>query len=285
MTERILITGGTGKNGRRIVEKLRKRGIEPRIASRSAVGAKFVRFDWMDAGTYESATADVRAVFLVAPSGFHELLDAMQPFLEHAIQAGVERFVLLSASSLEEDGPMMGSVHGFLKRHAPHWTVLRPTWFMQNFSELQHLRTICEEGAIYSATGDGRVPFIDVGDIAAVAIEALVQSNFPDRDLVLTGPEALSYDAVARLISEASGIHVEHRRLSETKLADRFSASGLSPEYSRSLAAMDAAIATGAEDRVTDEVKNIAGFAPTAFAEFAITVREVWQKGCIANTF
>lgn len=279
MTGRILITGGTGKNGRRITQKLREKNIEPLIASRSPAGAEFVRFDWMDAGTYETATADIRAVFLLAPSGVYELLDAMQPFIKYAIDQGVERFVLLSASSLEEGGPMMGSVHSFLKCHAPHWTVLRPTWFMQNFSEQQHLRTIREEGTIYSATGDGRVPFIDVNDIAAVAVEALVQPNFPDRDLVLTGPEALSYDTVARLISEASGIKVEHRHLSEVELAARFSANGLAPEYAHSLAAMESAISTGTEDRITNEVKTVTGYSPTAFSEFAMTVREVWKPG------
>jgi ergot alkaloid biosynthesis protein len=278
MTERILITGGTGKNGRRIVEKLRQRGIEPRIASRSAIGADSVYFDWMDAETYESAAAGVRAVFLVAPTGVHDLLGAMQPFLEHAIQVGVKRFVLLSASSLEENGPMMGAVHGFLKRHAPHWNVLRPTWFMQNFSEQQHLQTICEEGVIYSATGDGRVPFIDIGDIAAVAVEALVQPYFPDRDLVLTGPEALSYTDVAQMISEAASIRVWHCRLSEPELTARFCEGGLPAEYAHTLAAMDSAISSGVEDRVTHEVGTITGCRPTSFAEFAIAIHQVWQK-------
>lgn len=278
MTERILITGGTGKNGHRIVEKLRQRGIEPRIASRSAMGTESVYFDWMDAKTYESATADVRTVFLVAPTGVHELLGAMQPFLEHAIQAGIERFVLLSASSLVEDGPMMGAVHGFLKRYAPHWSVLRPTWFMQNFSEQQHLQTIREEGAIYSATGDGRVPFIDIGDIAAVAVEALVQPDFPDGDLVLTGPEALSYTDVAQMISAAAGIRVKHCQLSELELVARFCEGGLTAEYARALAAMDSAISAGAEDRVTHKVESITGRRPTAFLDFAIAVHRVWQK-------
>jgi ergot alkaloid biosynthesis protein len=274
---KILITGGTGKNGRRIVEKLRQRGIEPRIASRSATGTDSVYFDWMDTKTYESAASDVRAVFLVAPTGVHDLLGAMQPFLEHAIQVGIERFVLLSASSLVEDGPMMGAVHGFLKRHVSHWSVLRPTWFMQNFSEQQHLRTIREEGAIYSATGDGRVPFIDIGDIAAVAVEALVQPDFPNGDLVLTGPEALSYTDVAQMISAAAGIRVKHCRLSELELAARFCKDGLTAEYAQALAAMDSAISDGAEDRVTHEVENITRHRPTTFSEFAIAAHQVWQ--------
>lgn len=277
MADRILITGGTGKTGRRIVENLRHRGIEPRIASRAATGGPgSVRFDWLDAETYENAASDVRAAYLVAPSNVHEPLDAMRPFLEHAIRAGIERFVLLSASSLEEDGPMMGAVHGFLKRNAPRWTVLRPTWFMQNFSEQQHQPTIREERAIYSATKDGRVPFINAEDIAAVAVEALVNPTFPDRDLVLTGPQSLSYDDVARIISRASGSNIEHRRLSETELVARFVGSGMVPAYARMLAAMDSAIADGSEDRVTNEVRLITGLDPWDFLKFAAAAREVW---------
>lgn len=190
MRDQILITGGTGKTGSRVAHSLRERGIEPRLASRSPKGAASVRFDWRDTATFPVALADVRAVYLVAPTDTAEPLDAMRPFLEQAIGSGVDRFVLLSASSLEEGGPMMGAVHAFLKRHALHWAVLRPTWFMQNFSEGPHLPTIRDEGAIYSATGDGRVPFIDAGDIADVATQALVDPLFPNRDARADGAAA-----------------------------------------------------------------------------------------------
>ncbi|NBJ13652.1 NAD(P)H-binding protein [Microvirga arsenatis] len=168
----ILLTGGTGKTGRRIAAQLAGKGLKARIASPTGAGPaghQGVRFDWLDESTYADAVAGISAVYLLAPAGVAEPLPAMQPFLDQALKAGVHRFVLLSASSLEEDGPMMGKVHAYLRRNAPEWAVLRPTWFMQNFSEQQHLPTIRDEGRIYSATGDGRVPFIDADDIGASA--------------------------------------------------------------------------------------------------------------------
>lgn len=277
MRDQILITGGSGKTGSRLAQNLRGRGVEPRVASRSPRSHGAVRFDWRDTATFQDALTDVRAVYLVAPTDTAEPFDAMQPFLEQAIESGVDRFVLLSSSMLEEGGPMMGAVHAFLKAHAPHWTVLRPSWFMQNFSEGPHMPTIRDEGAIYSATGDGRVSFIDAADIAVVAAEALLEPLFPDRDLVLTGPEALSYDQIAHLLSSNLGRNVVHHRLSETELTERYKGQGLPPEYAPVLAAMDTAISLGAEDRVTSEVRNITGREPSSFLTFATATREVWN--------
>ncbi|MGF9758933.1 hypothetical protein AAII07_27415 [Microvirga sp. 0TCS3.31] len=179
MRDRILITEGTGKTGRRVGQILRSRNVQTLVASRSAKGPDTVRFDWSDTTMFDSALNGISAIHLVAPSNVAEPLAAMTPFLERALEAGVERFVQLSASSLEEGGPMMGAVHAWLRRYAPCWVVLRPTWFMQNFSEQQHLPTIVEEGVIYSATGDGRVGFIDAEDIAAAAAQALTALDSP----------------------------------------------------------------------------------------------------------
>lgn len=278
MRDKVLLTGGSGKTGSRIAQDLRKRGIEPRIASRAPSTAQglSVRFDWLDASTYENALTDVGAIYLVAPSNVIDPLQAMQPFLENALEAGVERYVLLSASILEEGGPMMGQVHAFLKAHAPQWVVLRPTWFMQNFSEQQHLATIREENTIYSATREGRVPFIDAGDIAAVAAEALLNRTVRNGDLVLTGPELLSYDQVAQVLSVTLGKTIVHHRLSEDALAQRFITQGMAAEYARALASMDTAIAQGVEERLTDEVMRMTQRRPVDFRTFATTARDAW---------
>ncbi|MBL9103223.1 MAG: ergot alkaloid biosynthesis protein [Myxococcales bacterium] len=269
MTAAILVTGGRGKTGRRVAAGLRARGLAARVASRSADAAGEVRFDWSDGDTFAAALVDVAAVYLVAPIGAAAPLAAMEPFLLRAIDAGVRRFVLLSASSLALDGPLMGRVHGWLQRHAPEWAVLRPTWFMQNFSEAQHAPTIEREGAIYSATGRGRVGFIDVEDIAEVAVAALTAPTSFDRDMILTGPELLTYDDVAALITAASGRQVRHVALSERALAERLASAGMPADYAAMLAAMDTAIAGGAEARLSPWVQQVLGRPPRSFAEFA----------------
>lgn len=276
-----LITGGTGKTGRRIVSRLAGKGAKIIAASRSGglvEGCRSVRFDWMDESTFAGTLHQVTTIYLLAPTDTTDSLGAMQPFLERALDSGVRRFVLLSASSLSKDGPMMGAVHAYLETHAPEWTVLRPTWFMQNFSEQQHLPTIRDEGRIYSATGNGRVSFIDAEDISSVAVEALTRHTSFNRDLIITGPEAISYDKVAETISQHIDRPVSHVILSEAELAERYIKLGMDEEYATTLSAMDTAIASGSEDRVTDEVFNAIGREPHTFGDFVKANRKVWQK-------
>ncbi len=273
MSGTVLVTGGTGKTGRRVVSRLRARGIDARVGSRKEPAS----FDWADATTHEAALRDVGAIYLVAPTGALDALQAMRPFLERALASGVRRYVLLSASSLEEGGPLMGAVHAWLKAETPEWVALRPTWFMQNFSEQHHRDTIREERVIESAAGDGRVGFIDAENIAEVAVEALVRPDFASRELVITGPETLSYDDVAATIAQALGETVRHRRLTEAELAARHTRTGMPEVYAKMLAAMDTSIAGGSEDRVTPGVLEATGHGPGSFRQFVSGAVAAWR--------
>ncbi|RYY06283.1 MAG: NmrA-like protein [Alphaproteobacteria bacterium] len=272
MSDRVLVTGGTGKTGRLVAEQLAVHGAEARIATRRTSAADQVRFDWNDATTHDPALDGATSVYLVAPTDRTEQLPVMRPFLERAVARVPGRLVLLSASSLDEGGPMMGQVHAWLRAHAPRWTVLRPSWFMQNFTT-QHLPSILNEGCVYSATQDGRVPFIDAADIAAVAVKTLTDPAIVSGDHVLTGPEAVTYDQLAHAITEASGRPVRHCRLSMEELAARYAGFGIPQHYASMLAGMDEAIANGAEDRTTIEVQRITGRPANDLASFLVSQR------------
>lgn len=274
MRDRVLLTGGTGKTGRSIAQLLVAGGAEARIATRRPSAADQVRFDWEDAKTHCPALDGVSSVYLVAPTDRTEHLETMLPFLEEAVARVPGRLVLLSASSLDEGGPMMGQVHAWLRARASRWTVLRPSWFMQNFTT-QHLASILDEGRIYSATQDGRVPFIDAANIAAVAVRALTDPAIASGDHVLTGPQALSYDEVARAITEVSGQPVCHYRLQTDELADRYADFGIPRHYALTLAVMDEAIAHGAEDRTTNEVERMTGRPANDFVTFLKAQRSI----------
>lgn len=276
MLEKILITGGTGKTGSRLRRKLQARDLTPRIASRT-MGEGLTQFDWMHAETFAPAIAGVESVYLVAPGAADPLL-AMRPFMDFALQSGVQSFVFLSCSSLEEGGPMLGQVHQYIRQNAPTWVVLRPTWFMQNFSELQHRATVVEEGLIFSATGDGRIPFIHADDIAAVAAEALTSESFPNGDPVLTGPELLTYDQVAATIAAVTDYQVQHRRLTEEELTRKLTGAGMPAPYAGFLASLAAQIAGGSEARLTQEVRRITGQASKSFETFAVETQAAWKR-------
>jgi uncharacterized protein YbjT (DUF2867 family) len=272
MTGTVLVTGATGTTGSRTAARLTGSGHRVRAASRRATpvpGAEPVVFDWYDPATHPAALDGTDRVYLVPPVGDPDPEAVMLPFLRQARAAGVRRAVLLSSSAVPEGGPAVGQVHGALPELFDEWAVLRPSWFMQNFTGAhEHARSIREEGVIRTATGAGRVGFVDAEDIAAVAAHALTDERAPGTDLVLTGPEALGYDDIAAILTEVTGRPVVHRRLTEAELADRL-ATHVPPEFAALLAALDRSIADGAEDRVTDTVRHLTGRPPRAFRALA----------------
>ncbi|MEU2212216.1 NmrA family NAD(P)-binding protein [Streptomyces hygroscopicus] len=275
-----LVIGATGTTGSRTAARLTAAGHRVKAASRHATpvpGAQPVPFDWYDPATHAAALDGADRVYLIPPLGDSDPAAVMLPFLRRARDTGVHRAVLLSSSAIPEGGPAVGVVHQALPGLFEQWAVLRPSWFMQNFTGAHaHAVSIRDDGVILTATGSGRVGFVDAEDIAAVAAHALTDAHTPNTDLVLTGPEALSYDDIATIITEVTGRTVVHRRLSYEQLRDRLTAL-VPPEFAAILAGMDRAIAEGAEDRTTDTVQRLTGRPAGSFR--ALVEREMRRDG------
>ncbi|TPQ24071.1 NmrA family NAD(P)-binding protein [Streptomyces sporangiiformans] len=275
-----LVIGATGTTGSRTAAQLIAAGHRVRAASRRAVpvpGAERVRFDWYEPATHGDALDRVDRVYLVPPLGDSDPAAVMLPFLRQARAAGVGRAVLLSSSAIPEGGPAVGAVHQALPGLFDEWAVLRPSWFMQNFTGTHtHALGIRDAGTILTAAGTGRVGFVDAQDIAAVAVRALTDVRAPNSDLVLTGPEVLSYDDIAKIITEVTGRPVVHHHLTYEQLRDRLTAL-VGREFAALLAGMDRAIAEGAEDRTTDVVQRLTGRRPHSFR--AVVEREMPRSG------
>ncbi|MFI6006879.1 NAD(P)H-binding protein [Streptomyces sp. NPDC051366] len=267
-----LVIGATGTTGSRTAAQLIAAGRRVKAASRRGTplaGAEPVRFDWYDPAGFGDALDDADRVYLVPPVGDPDPAAVMLPFLEQARAAGVRRAVLLSSSAIAEGGPTVGQVHRALPRLFDEWAVLRPSWFMQNFTGTHaHAAGIRNDRAILTAAGTGRVGFVDADDIAAVAVRALTDDRAPNTDLVLTGPEALSHDDIAALLTEVTGRPVVHRHLTYEAMRDRL-AEAIPAEFAAMLAGMDRAIAEGAEDRTTDTVQRLTGRPANGFRAVA----------------
>jgi uncharacterized protein YbjT (DUF2867 family) len=282
---RILVTGATGNTGRPITRALAALGFSVRAATPKGTdpridleGATHVYFDWKDASTHAEALKDIDRMYLLAPGMVDDPASIMVPFLERAFEGGVRRVVMLSSSAVPEGSPGLGSVHRFLRERAPEWAVLQPSWFMQNFVNARHHHggSLRRNGRMLTSTGGGRVGFVDAADIAAVAVRALADEVSHDRAHVITGPEALSYDAIARALSEALGRPVQHIDASpEEALRDMMEA-GIPEPYARLLLGLEERIRRGEEDRVTDTVERVTGRAPRSFSDF---VRAVGAQG------
>ncbi|MEV0786818.1 NAD(P)H-binding protein [Streptomyces sp. NPDC050423] len=267
-----LVVGATGTTGSRVAARLVSAGVRVKAASRRATpvdGARPVRFDWDDPSSYAGALDGTDRVYLIPPLGSSDPAAVMLPFLRQARSAGVRRAVLLSSSAIPAGGPAVGQVHQALPGLFPEWAVLRPSWFMQNFTgDHAHARTIEADGTIRTATGEGRVGFVDADDIATVAVHALTGTPAPNTDLIITGPEALSYGDIAAIASRVTGRTITHHQLTYEQMRDRLAAD-IPAEFAAMLAGMDRAIAEGAEDRTTDTVLRLTGRPAHSFRAFA----------------
>src|SRR3954471_1595730 len=192
----ILVLGGTGKTGRRIVGRLRALDVPVRVGSRA------LPFDWYRASTWDRALDDVSAVYVsfypdLAIEGAPELVGA---FARLAASRGVERLVLLSGRG----EPEAQRAEQELIAAGTGWTVVRCSWFAQNFSEAFMLDGVLA-GELALPAGDVPEPFVDVEDIADVAVAALTRHGHDGRVYELTGPRALTFAEVAAEISAATG--------------------------------------------------------------------------------
>ncbi|MGE2732495.1 NAD(P)H-binding protein [Mycolicibacterium vaccae] len=268
-----LVTGATGNTGSHVVATLRASGRRVRAANRHP-GADGVRFDWADAATFRTALVGVDAIYLVAPVGVADPMPMVGPFLESAAAAGVRRVVQLSSSAVGRGDPGLGEIHDLGARLFEEHTVLRPSWFMQNFVGDHPLADgIRRSREIVTATGTGRLAFIDAIDIAAVAVEALTRAQHLGAELLLTGPETWSYPQAAELVSEVIGEPVRHVDVSTDDLTAQLTGAGYPAEFAATLAALDNRIRCGEQDFVTATVAEITGRPPTGLREFLVRER------------
>jgi uncharacterized protein YbjT (DUF2867 family) len=268
----ILITGATGTTGTRLARLLRARGAPVRAASRhpgpSGGAGERVFFDWNAPATYPAALNGAHAVYLLRPPGVADPVPLAERFLTAARSEGVRRIVLLH--SMVTGPAAMPEIPQAVAEAVPEWAILRPSWFMQNFTG-SHPTAIAlrERGEIATATGGGRVGFIDAADIAAAAAEALLAPEPPNASYVLTGPQTLSYPGIAAIISEVTGRAVRHIDLTPAQLTERWAAAGLPENLARAAADLDLAIGRGDYDYTTTTVKDVTGQPPRSFRHFA----------------
>ncbi|MFY1635852.1 ergot alkaloid biosynthesis protein [Solwaraspora sp. WMMB335] len=280
----VLVTGGTGNTGRRIVATLTAHRHPVRAASRhrptdAVAASSHVPFDWHDPATHGAAVDGVHAVYLMPPPATADPVGHLKAFLDLAQDAGVRRIVLLSSSAIRTGDPGPGQLPATIADRFPEWAVLRPSWFMQNFvaEHHHHGASIRRDGEIVTATGDGRVGFIDAADIAAVAVRALTDPVPHNAEYLLTGPQTHSYRDVAAMISEVGGRPVRHRAVDVDTMRRRLVDAGIPDSFATLLAGMDGAIAAGAENRTTSTVADVTGRQPTSLRDFCTAHADHWQ--------
>lgn len=260
---RVLVLGGTGKTGKRVAAALRRRGLSPAVASRRGP----VRFDWTDRSTWTAAVDGAGAIYVVdsqgpaAPQEVRELADLAA--------AQSSRLVLLSSRTYGEMGGDRLATEAAVQESGARWTILCPSWFAQNFTELDFIASPLDQGGeLRLPTGDGHEAFLDLDDLADVAATALTEDGHEGRTYVLSGPRSLSFAEAVDEIADATGRPLRFVAVSEDAYrAELVAADSPAADIEETIAVLRH-IRRERGSEPTDGVREVLGRLPRDFREY-----------------
>jgi len=268
-----LVLGGTGKTGRRVSERLQESGIQTRIASRSASPS----FNWNDTSNWEAILDGVSTAYITyAPDlAIPGATDSIQRFVDLAVSRGVKRLVLLSGRGEQE----AQACEQIIQTSDAEWTIVRASWFMQNFSEGEFL-TMVQQGAITLPAYDIPEPFIDVNDIADVVVAALTEEGHAYEVYEVTGPRLMTFSEVAQEISDVAGRDVQFIQIPKADFNQAIKDSGAPADIAWLLNYLFETVLDGRNASLCDGVQRALGREPADFREFAqrIAARGNWNQ-------
>jgi len=271
--ELILVLAASGKTGRRVADRLEQRSVAVRRASRSAA----IPFDWHDPTTWARALEGVTAAYVVYTPDLAvpAAPGAIEQFTKLAVRSGVDRLVLLSGRGEEE----ALRCERIVQNCGIEWTIVRASWFNQNFSEGAFLDPVLG-GAVALPVGDVGEPFVDADDIAEVAVAALTESGHAGEVYEVTGPRLLTFAEAVTEIATASGHPVDYRQITPDEFEAGLVAQQVPEDAVWLLKYLFNEVLDGRNAFVTDGVQRALGRAPRDFSDFAraAAASGVWNQ-------
>jgi len=258
----ILVLGTTGKTGSRVAQRLHARGVPVRAGGRSADPP----FDWDDRATWPAALRGTSAAFVVFPPDLAVpgAAEAVGAFAEQALAAGCRRRVLLSGRG----EPEAERAERGLAASGADATVLRASWFMQNFSEGAFADAV-RSGELALPAGDRRAPFVDADDVADAAVAVLTEPGHGGEVHELTGPRALTHGEIADTIARVTGRPLRYVPITTDAFVRALEAAGVPADVVALLRYLFEEVLVEDNAGVTDGVSGLLGRPPRDFATFA----------------
>ena len=267
---RTLVLGGTGKTGRRVAEQLTARGVPVRIGSRSGQPP----FDWEDRSTWAPVLKGMTSVYIAyAPdAGFPGAAETIEAFARLAVSSGARRLVLLTGRG--ESGARRSEQA--LHATGADWTVVRSSFFAQDFSEDEAFSGGIHSGVLAFPAGAVAEPFVDAGDVAAVAVAALTEDGHTGQVYEVTGPRLLTFAAAVDEIATATGRDIDYLPITGHQFAAGLLDAGVPEALTTYLTALFAEVLDGRNAQLADGIQRVLGREPRDFADY---VRETADAG------
>ena len=261
-TKTTLVLGGTGKTGRRVAKRLIARGLPVRVGSRSGEHP----FDWEDPATWAPALHGVGSAYIsyYPDLGVPGAADKVGSFAEVAAKKGVRRLVLLSGRG--EEGAQLGEQA--VVDSGADCTIVRSTWFNQNFSEGNFLDLVLS-GEVALPAGEVGEPFVDADDIADVAVAALTEDGHVGQLYEVTGPRLLTFGQAVAEIARADGREIRYFPISMDQFTSVLAEQDLPADLVWLLTYLFTEVLDGRNAHLTDGVQRALGREPRDFADYA----------------
>ena len=262
-TSNILVIGGTGKTGRKVASKLTTLGHNVRIGSRSASPS----FDWDNPETWAEAMQGMEKIYitfqpdLAVPGA----LEAIEELTKQAIRCGIKKLVLLSGKG-EKEAELCEQVviHSGLD-----YTIVRASWFNQNFSESFFLEPILE-GFVALPQADVKVPYVDTEDIADVAVAALLNEEHNGKLYQLTGPRLLTFKDVIEEISVITGRDIAFTPIALPAYVSLMKQQGVPADFVWLIEYLfSEVLGNPSNSEITNDIENVLGRKPKDFLDYA----------------
>ncbi len=273
-TENILVIGGNGKTGSRVAENLTQLGHDVRVVGRKTNPM----FDWENTDTYEAALKGMDRAYIVyypdlAVPGSR---DAISTLTEKALEAGLEKVVLLSGKGETE----AEACEEIVANSGLNYTLVRASWFNQNFSEGAFLEFVLN-GTVALPMPDARIPFVDVNDIADVVSKVLVDDTYNGQTITVTGPQKRTFKEVVEIMAEAIDKHIQFVPISIDEFKEGMKQAGLPDSYIWLFGYLFQEVLGNPENQeVSDDVAKVLGRPAIDFETFAkqTAANGIWNQ-------
>ncbi|GAA3776483.1 NmrA family transcriptional regulator [Flavobacterium ginsengiterrae] len=263
MKKKILILGSNGKTGRRVVTRLENNPeVEVRLGSRN----EKIPFDWENSETWPNVLKDIDTVYITFQPDLAVPFAAeiIENFTRLAARSNVQKIVLLSGRG-EKEAQVCEEI---VKKNAKNWTIVRASWFNQNFSESFFLDPILY-GVVALPRAEALEPFTDADDIADVVTEALLNDNHNGKTYELTGPRLLTFKDAVNEIASASGRNISFQGLSLEEYTQMLKEYQIPDDHIWLINYLFEQVLDGRNSNITSDIEKVLGRKAKDFSTYA----------------
>lgn len=274
MKSNILVIGGTGKTGRRVVTGLTQAGHNVKIGSRNSNPA----FNWEDVSTYAKALKGIDRAYIVyypdlAVPGAREAITALT---EAALQEGLEKVVLLSGKGETE----AEACEQIVADSGLNYTLVRASWFNQNFSEGAFLDFVLA-GQVALPMPEAEIPFVDADDIAEVVTKVLVDDSYNGETITVTGPRKMTFKEVVKAMAQGIGKTIQYQAISIEEFKAGMKAAGLPDSYIWLFGYLFQEVLGNPDNQtISNDVERVLGRPATSFEAYVekTVATKIWHQ-------